>query len=127
MKSRLIGLFICLMIFVTLYGQQQQRVITAKYINEEITIDGVLDEAVWQMADKGGDFWQFFPTDTAISINPTEFSILYDDQNLYIGIRAGAKSDNYVRSSGAISEVTEAITLLLCLSFKDGTTAFFSV
>ncbi|MDD4696126.1 MAG: DUF5916 domain-containing protein [Fermentimonas sp.] len=126
MKSRLIGLFICLMIFVTLYGQQQQRVITAKYINEEITIDGVLDEAVWQMADKGGDFWQFFPTDTAISINPTEFSILYDDQNLYIGIRAEAKSDNYVVSSlrrDFRGNGSDNVTVMFD-TFKDGTTAF---
>lgn len=109
-----------------LSGQEVPRKLLAKYVTEKINIDGVMDEPVWQLAEKGHDFWQFFPTDTAVSINSTEFSILYDDQYLYIGIRAEAKSDKYVvRSlrrdfSGAANDNVS----LMFDTFKDGSTAF---
>jgi hypothetical protein len=85
-----------------------------------------MDEPVWQLADKGHDFWQFFPTDSAVSINPTEFSILYDDQYLYIGIRDEAKSNKYVDGSlrrDFSGAANDNVTLMFD-TFKDGSTAF---
>ncbi len=107
-------------------AQSGQRSILVKYISENMHIDGALDEAAWQTAEKGGDFWQFFPTDTTISINPTEFSLLYNDNFLYIGIRAQAKSGNYVVSSlrRDFSGTSNDNVTLMFDTFKDGTTAF---
>lgn len=107
-------------------AQTNGRSIQVKYISEPIFLDGVLDEAVWQNADVGSDFWQFFPTDSASSINPTEFRLLYDDHTLYIGIIARAKSNNYVVSSlrrdfGGASN--DNVTLMFD-TFSDGTTAY---
>ncbi|WP_320113033.1 DUF5916 domain-containing protein [Draconibacterium orientale] len=107
-------------------AQNTDRSIRVKYISSTITIDGVLDETEWKLADKGGDFWQFFPSDKERSMNTTEFQLLYDDHTLYIGIRAEAKSDNYIVSSlrrdfGGTSN--DNVTLMFD-TFKDGTTAF---
>lgn len=119
--------YVCIgLILTSLVHGQQPRNITVKYISEEIKIDGILDEDVWQDADKGGDFWQFFPTDSMKSVNNTEFRLLYDDHALYIGIRADAKSDDYVVSSlrRDFSGVGNDNVTLMFDTFKDGTTAF---
>lgn len=51
---------------------------------DAITLDGVLDEASWQKADRAANFVQQFPYDTALAVVRTEAMVTYDDQNLYI-------------------------------------------
>ena len=107
-------------------AQGQQNSIKVKFTTENIKIDGVLDEADWQTAGVGNSFWQFFPTDSAISINPTEFRLLYDDNYIYVGIYAGVKSDKYVVASlrrDFSGSANDNVTLMFD-TFKDGTTAF---
>lgn len=107
-------------------GQDIDRSIRVNYIEGQIHLDGILDEAEWQNADSGTDFWQFFPTDTAISVNPTEFRLLYNDHTLYIGIIAQAKSDNYIVSSlrRDFSGTSNDNVTLIFDTFSDGTTAY---
>lgn len=52
----------------------------------EIKIDGDLNEQHWQSAEKGGGFFQAFPTDTEPAIDSTQFMITYDDNFIYVGI-----------------------------------------
>lgn len=49
-----------------------------------MTVDGELTEAIWQTAEKTGDFWQNFPNDTSKAIVRTEVMVAYDENNLYI-------------------------------------------
>jgi hypothetical protein len=107
-------------------AQENGRTIKAKYITSDIQLDGKLEETEWQSAEKGGDFWQFFPTDTALSVNPTEFSILYNDHMLYIGVRAAVQSNNYVVSSlrRDFSGTGNDNVTLMFDTFNDGTTSF---
>ncbi|MDP2337636.1 MAG: DUF5916 domain-containing protein [Bacteroidota bacterium] len=125
---KIVSYFIVFMLFSHLtFGQEMQNKIQVKLIeNSSIKIDGNLDEEVWKMAESGKNFWQFFPTDSTISRNPTEFRLLYDDHNLYIGIRAEVKTDNYVVSSlrRDFSGTSNDIVTLMFDTFKDGTTAF---
>lgn len=123
-KRFLIGLF--LLSTVWAYGQESQQRIQVKHISETIVIDGQLNENEWSLVASGSDFWQFFPTDSALSVNHTEFKLLYDDHYLYIGIRAEVKSENYVvtslrRDFGGASN--DNVTLMFD-TFNDGTTAF---
>lgn len=125
--NRAVYFIVFVLISLSGFGQETSNRINVKFVdNGQIKIDGNLDEEVWKSAESGGHFWQFFPTDSARSINSTEFRLLYDDHTLYIGIRAGVKSDNYVVSSlrrdfngGANDNVT-----LMFDTFNDGTTAF---
>ena len=50
-------------------------------------IDGLLDEAAWQGALVIDDFTQQLPEDRVPPTERTEARILYDDNNLYLGIR----------------------------------------
>ena len=126
--SKYFKLVFLLVILFPLVGNSQniQRNIFVKYIEGTIHLDGKLDEPQWQTAGKGSDFWQFFPSDSTKAINYTEFRLMYNDNTLYIGIRAEAKSDNFIVSSlrrdfGGTSN--DNVTLMFD-TFKDGTTAF---
>lgn len=50
------------------------------------TIDGRLDDAVWQFASASSDFTQKFPQPGGLPTEPTIVRILYDDDALYVGI-----------------------------------------
>lgn len=121
--------FVFSFVVISLYSlnsQEAVRKIEVRYINSTINVDGVLNEPEWQKADSGSNFWQFFPTDTALSINPTEFRLLYDDQNIYVGIKAAVKSNNYVVASlrRDFSGTNNDNVTLMFDTFSDGTTAF---
>lgn len=55
---------------------------------EKIEIDGRLDEVAWQTAPVQGNFIQREPDLGLPATQKTEFRILYDDKQLYIGIWA---------------------------------------
>src|SRR5260221_9482612 len=57
-------------------------------IHDKITIDGVLDEPVWETAPIAKDFIQQEPTEGVPMTYPTEVKVLYDDENLYLGVIA---------------------------------------
>ena len=62
--------------------------LAALRISEAITIDGVLDEAVWSQADTSTGTWiQVTPAPGMPATEPTSVRILYDESNLYIGAR----------------------------------------
>jgi hypothetical protein len=51
-------------------------------------IDGVLDDACWQEGEWGGDYRQQMPTEGARPSQKTELKILYDNENIYVAIKA---------------------------------------
>jgi hypothetical protein len=57
-------------------------------ISDPIKIDGHLDEPAWSQAEAATDFRQESPTEGAPASEKTEVRVLYDNKNLYIGIRA---------------------------------------
>jgi hypothetical protein len=64
------------------------RQIQAGRVTDAIKIDGLLDEPVWSTAEPATDFRQETPTEGALASEKTEVRVLYDDKNLYLGIRA---------------------------------------
>ncbi|WP_417936283.1 DUF5916 domain-containing protein [Flagellimonas ochracea] len=50
-------------------------------------IDGLLDDSVWKLVEWGGDYVEFQPDENTDPSNQTKFKIVYDDKNLYIGVR----------------------------------------
>jgi len=53
-----------------------------------IAVDGRLDEAAWRAAAPQTNFWQREPHEGGRSRFATEFRVLFDDEALYIGVRA---------------------------------------
>ncbi|MEZ5071400.1 MAG: DUF5916 domain-containing protein [Bacteroidales bacterium] len=54
--------------------------------NEIMTIDGVLDEAIWSTAQKTSPFFRITPIDTGYARAQTEVMVARDQDNLYMGI-----------------------------------------
>ncbi len=53
---------------------------------QTIRIDGVLDEDIWTRAEKTTPFFRIQPVDTGYALAQTEVMVVYDDDNIYMGI-----------------------------------------
>lgn len=81
-------------------GRVPEKTLRITKAVSEITIDGVLDEPVWQLADKATDFHKQFPMDDTTAISQTVASLTYDNNNLYVGVTCYDKlKGNYVVES----------------------------
>ena len=82
--------FFVTLISVNVFGQNavpKVRKMHAKKTNEEVKIDGELNESIWDSLAPATDFWQYFPIDTMISKSVVEARIAFDDQFLYLGFK----------------------------------------
>jgi hypothetical protein len=88
MKRFLISLvFICLSVSIV-YGQAlEKKRYHAIRLTTPPTIDGVLDEEVWNLGEWKDDFIQNQPYNGRPATQRTEFKILFDDNNLYVAIK----------------------------------------
>jgi len=115
-----------LFFFFTFAIQGQEKSFTVKYISEPISLDGSLDENVWQTAESATEFYQYFPTDSILANQQSDIKMLYDDTTLYVGITVYTAGNDYVipslqrdfRAGGS-----DNITLMFD-TFNDGTNAF---
>jgi len=108
-------------------SQDKNKTVHVKFINEPITLDAVLDEPAWELAQPATNYWQHFPTDTLQAKQQAEIKMLFDEDNLYIGMKVNSANSDFIvpslrrdfRASG-----NDNITLLFD-TFNDGTNAFF--
>ena len=77
----------------------KQPPIRIKKTHSKVTIDGVLDEAIWQKSVSASDFWEYFPSDTLKAEWQTEIFMAYDDDFLYIAAKNYSQTDQYVAQS----------------------------
>ena len=79
-------LFIIVLLF-SVFGYSQKKVLQTKFISDNITIDGKLDESIWKSVPVATDFVMFKPDNgKPIPENKkTEVKILYDNDAIYIG------------------------------------------
>jgi len=128
-KVGLVAIFI-LFFWQADYGQKlvvpEQRSFTVKYIDEDIHLDGILDEAIWAEAESANTFWEYFPVDSIQAMEQTDIKMLFDDKNLYIGIRVNTKGKKFSIESlkrDFRAGNSDNITLLFD-TFNDGNNAF---
>jgi hypothetical protein len=53
---------------------------------DPMTIDGILDEPVWDIADVAGHFHRVLPTDTGFAAAQSEVRVTYNESTLFVGI-----------------------------------------
>jgi hypothetical protein len=66
----------------------QKRIYSASFTSSPPVIDGSVDDDAWQAGAWDGDFIQYEPHNGAKASQRTEFKILFDDNNVYVAIRA---------------------------------------
>ena len=86
-----------------------------------VTIDGVMDEAVWQQAVRLTDFSQYSPVDGRPADDPTEVLVFYSPTTIYFGIKAHAApgSVHATLANRDRIDADDAIQIFLN-PFKDG-------
>lgn len=67
-------------------GDDTVKAIVALKCNCGIKIDGLLDEEIWQLAPRSGDFIQYEPDEGEPASESTFVRVAFDDEALYVGM-----------------------------------------
>lgn len=91
-----------------------------------VTIDGNLDEAVWQQAARLTDFSQYQPVDGRKAEEQTEVLVWYNAEAIYFGIKATEIHGNVVRATQANRDniASEDQVQILLDTYNDNRIAF---
>jgi hypothetical protein len=104
------------------------RSAVATVITARINLDGLLDEAVWRGSPKIGELIQRIPNSGARPSERTEVTILYDKDNLYIGVMCYDSEPDKVLAAQMTRDAsmnTDDRVEILLDTFHDRTNAFY--
>lgn len=93
MKKLLILIFACFGVN-ELISQEGKKTFQAVRTSENIKIDGIFDEAIWQSAPVQSDFIQRRPSPGEPSQRKTEVRLIYDDEALYVAAKIYEDKEN---------------------------------
>ncbi|HEX2968702.1 MAG TPA: DUF5916 domain-containing protein [Bacteroidales bacterium] len=97
----------------------------ATEITKAPEIDGILDDAVWREGEWVDDFTQNEPYNGRKASQRTEFSILFDKDNMYVGIKAfDTAPDSIVNRLTRRDQVDGDVVAVIFDSFHDLRTGF---
>ena len=82
-------------------GRAHQLHVTIPRVDTTITVDGVLDEPVWQQAARLVGFSQYQPSDSRPAEEPTEILVWYSPTAIHFGIRAREVHGDVVHATHA--------------------------
>ncbi|MEJ2629163.1 MAG: DUF5916 domain-containing protein, partial [bacterium] len=88
MKGQIFLVSILFLGFNSLKADIQKKIYKTCKVDYQIVIDGCMEEEAWDMVEWGDSFIQRFPYEGENPSQKTAFKILYDDNNLYVFIRA---------------------------------------
>ncbi len=85
--------WICIVLASAVAGQdglgfQQSNRLQIRRTSEKIRIDGEAYENTWGTTDVATDFWEKWPNDKERAKRRTEVRMAYDDQNIYLFVKA---------------------------------------
>jgi hypothetical protein len=86
MARVIISILFSLAVISGIYSQKKIYT-TARITTDPPHIDGIIDEEAWDAVEWDGDFIQRIPYEKNPPSQQTAFKIIYDDENLYVGIR----------------------------------------
>ena len=119
-------LFVTVLFAICAFSQTTNKSVSVKFINNPITLDAELSEDEWKNTKGASGFWQYFPLDSIQAKQQAIIKFLFDDDNLYVGIKVNALANSFIIpslrrdfSAGGSDNIT-----LLFDTFNDGTNAF---
>ena len=92
-------LFAVLLLPSTLPAQYPPPALQPPRLEVEVTIDGVLDEPVWQQAARAEGFFQFRPVDSRPAEDSTVVLVWYSPTAIHFGILAYDREPGTVRAT----------------------------
>lgn len=118
--------FITFFFAICTFSQTTNKSVSVNFIENPIILDAELSEDEWKNTEGASGFWQYFPLDSVQGKQQASIKFLFDDDNLYVGIKVNALANDFIipslrrdfRAGGS-----DNITLLFD-TFNDGTNAF---
>lgn len=122
-------LWILLLMFSTFTATTQttekKTCLAQKIRGEAPKIDGLLDEDDWMLANWNGGFTQHRPYDGKEASQPAFFAVLYDDNNLWVGMKMlDSSPDSIVQRMTRRDDVEGDAAAIEIDSYNDKRTAF---
>ncbi len=121
----------CLLILLVLLpfaviGQDyEKRICTATRITNPPAINGDLDDEAWMQGEWSGDFLQYEPSEGVPVKQKTEFKIVYDNNNIYVAIKAWDTAPDSIVSRMTRRDDTDGDEVVVAIdSYFDQRTAF---
>jgi hypothetical protein len=126
MKSLLITMVMVIVVTSTAFGQTpEKKRYKATFISSPPVIDGLINEDVWKSGEWIDDFTQYEPYNGQKPSQRTEFNILFDDDNIYVGIKSFDLSpDSIVKRLTRRDQVDGDMVGIAFDSFHDLRTGF---
>lgn len=87
-KKSFLSIIILFLVLTTSGQTSEKKQYKAEQITDAPVINGILDEAIWQGGSWIDDFTQNEPYNGARATQRTEFKIVFDKDNLYVGVKA---------------------------------------
>jgi len=84
MNNSFITIILLLLLNISVFATSKKSVESFK-INTPLTIDGILNESVYQLASPAKDFVQLQPHNGKPAFQPTDVYIFYDQSAIYVG------------------------------------------
>ena len=107
-----------------LLGTEAREYIAVRTSNPPV-IDGKLDDACWETVTSSRDFRMHSPYDDRPATFDTEFSVIYDDNNLYIAVRAHDPNPDKIFRQIARRDHVETEFISVCIdSYHDKNTCY---
>ena len=98
---------------------------TIRLTTEKPVIDGNLNDECWKTGEWAGDFTQWVPNEGAKPSQPTQIKILYDDNNIYVAVRAfDSEPDKISVRAGRRDEFNGDVVGIDLDSYHDHRTGF---
>ncbi len=121
-------LFAASMFTSPLQAQSDVKTMSARNVREPIILDGFLNERAWQEAQPVDDFIQRELSEGAPSTEKTEVRILYDENNIYIGVKCFDSEPEKIirREMKRDSELRDDDNFTVVLdTFRDSRTGYY--
>ncbi len=84
-----IGIILGILLCTTAFGRSiEKKECQTQKTSQSIQVDGLLDEIAWVSAQWNQDFNMYIPYDNKEASQPTQFAILYDQDFVYVAIKA---------------------------------------
>ena len=126
MKRTIISiLFFFLIISISIGQTSEKKSYRATQVSAAPVIDGIVDDEVWEQGEWIDDFTQFEPYNGQKTSQRTEFKIIFDDDNIYVAIKAFDTSpDSIVKRLTRRDNVDGDMAGVVFDSFHDLRTGF---
>jgi hypothetical protein len=102
LKISLLTILLLCWVLEVIAQPASRNVIKPLKINNDIEIDGILNEPQWKATETAANFHQNYPSDSSLARGKTSVWVLYNEKYLYIAaelLNADSLQKNYVASS----------------------------